>query len=114
VDRATLDRLASGGFSEVAGDQLPDLIAWSWDWGVASGDARFCVIAAVLHRVNRWWDEQGVPTALLREVESLLTRGLSDSLAADDASSGAQLAHQMGLQLPLARTPEEWLAGGWL
>jgi hypothetical protein len=114
VDLATLERLASSGFDAVSGVQLRDLAAWCWDWGVATGDARYCVISVVLGAVDRWWDEQGVPQDLLLEVEQILQRGLTDSLAAPDAASGAQLAHEMGSALPLPVRPSEWRAGGWL
>jgi hypothetical protein len=116
ADSSTLERLAADGFVAVDLNELFDLVEWCWDWGIATGDARYCVMWRVLHAVEEWLrehQEQGIATRLLDHVDGLVRRGLTDALAASAASSGAQFVHQMGMDLPLLRTPDEWRAAGW-
>jgi hypothetical protein len=108
-----LQRLAEGGLTAIPDNELSDTVEWCWDWGVATGDARFCVLWRVLGCVDEWWGEQGVPSKLLGLVDARLQRGLTDTLEAPNAASGAQFAHQMGQELPLVG-PNGWEAGGWL
>lgn len=92
---------------------LHDLAEWCWDWGIASGDSRYCVLWRVLGEVDQWWEDQGVPTRLLSEVDVALTSGLRDALDAELASSGAQFAHDLGLRLHAMMVPsDQW--DSWL
>ena len=114
MDRATLDRLASGGFAQFSAAESRDLVAWCWDYGIATGDARYCVLWRVLKEVDEWLEpEQGIPQRFVDAAEERLRRGVTDALAAPDAASGAQLAHDMGMDLVLPRTQDQWRALGW-
>lgn len=117
MDYSTLESLAESGFEAVHGDQLPSLIHWSREWGIATGDARFTVIADVLGTIDAWWvqhDERGgVPSEALREIERVLCPGLTDALAASTPAGGAEFAHQAGMNLPLSG-PADWERQGWV
>lgn len=52
---SSLQLLADEGLNAIDGD-LHDLVEWCWDWGVATGDARYSVMWRVLREVDEWWD----------------------------------------------------------
>ena len=114
MDRATLEGLAADGFAQFSATESRDLVAWCWDWGIATGDARYCVLWRALKAVDEWWDpEQGIPTQFRDDVDAVLRWGVTNTLNAADAASGAQFAHEMGMALVLPRTPDAWRALGW-
>ena len=112
MDSSTLRRLGVGGFDAVSWDELHDLSEWCRDWCESTGDGRYCTLADVLRMIDEW-DDQGVPSELLSEVERALTAipGIIDS----ESSSGAVLA--VGLREEVARfllPPSEWVRQGYV
>jgi hypothetical protein len=98
VDLATLERLATDGLRAVPDDRLVQCADWCWDWGIASGDARYCVLWCVLSVIDGWWGD-GVPTEAFERVDAVLRRGVRHVLEAPTASSGAQFAHDLAQEL---------------
>ena len=118
MDLETLQRLAREGFNGVPGDRLTDLWLWCRDFCEASGDGRYCAISETIRSVDEWrmeHDERGgVPTALLDEIERLLTSLLPAAIGAELASDGAMLARSMREQVQaLLIGPAGWRAQGY-
>jgi hypothetical protein len=118
VDLSTLRALATEGlgFDAVHGDDVETLSDWCWDWCEQTGDARFCSISRMLGHLDAWWTEHdesgGVPSALLKRIESVIQRDLQRILDATDPASGSVMARALrqevdGYLLP----PSEW--EGW-
>lgn len=112
MDIGTLERFSRDGFTAVAPDQLADLGRWCWDWCEATGDGRFCSLAALFHAIDQWWDEyQVVSTTLARTIEVTLIAGLGDVLAAGSPEEGSHFARLLRQAvLPLLRPPADWPA----
>jgi hypothetical protein len=58
ADSSTLEHLADEGldpspFDSGPLDELLDLVSWCWDWGIATGDARYCVMMAAAPPLGR-------------------------------------------------------------
>jgi hypothetical protein len=105
-----LQQLADDGCSALSYAELHDLAEWCWDYCVATGDARFCVFFRILHTVNQWQGEQGVPKRLLDDVvDPIFKRGLRNALEAPNPASGAQFAQAMAQEVsPELLAPSQW------
>ena len=113
MDSSRLRSLAAEGFEVVPGDLLTTLAAWCREWCVATGDARFCIIGDTLAALDEWRREHdeagGVPTRLLDDIESHLTRNLAMSISAERPVDGAYWADTMRREvLPLLLPPSQW------
>ncbi len=104
-----LEDLAANGLSAVPASLFDDLAAWCRDWCIATGDARFCVIADVLSEIFEAFGEQGLPMKVVEKIDGLLVRELPHVLRAESPSSGSQQAN--GLLSEMRRLPfhpSEW------
>lgn len=112
VDHGSLKSLAFTGVQS-RGAEVADLAAWCDDWCIATGDARYCVLASMLTEIADWWEEQGAPSALLQAIDVAIKRDLAGVLAASTAASGAQLANELrtGVRQFLL-PPSEWIDAG--
>lgn len=118
MDRATLDRLAVGGFGEVPATELAGAAAWCSDWCDATGDGRFCILGDVLRAVDQWLNRHegggGVPTALRDRISSELMSSLPAVLDAPEPGDGSLLAASLRSEvMPLLLEPESWGEAGW-
>lgn len=105
-------RLAVDGF-----DNLGQLGEDSWDYGEATGDARYCSIGRMLLLIHEWWIEHdecgGVPKAVVAELEQLLGPRLVAILDAPEAGVASRLARSLREEVEARLTgPGDWLARG--
>lgn len=113
MDLETLDLLAREGFASVPAHRLGDLAAWCDDWGIATGEARYSVIAEVLLEIDERWGEQGVPQQVVEEVERSFREYLTAAVNATDAREGAYFAGKLREEVrSLPWTVEAWKAEG--
>ena len=110
MDQASLRRLAEQGFRGVPADRLRALADWCWDYGEASGDARFCSLARTLWMIDDWWTEHdAVDPAVAADIESAIVADLGAVLDAEDPASGSMLARSMRQRVgPRLLPPEQW------
>lgn len=104
VSSTTLDQLAAEGLCAVPEHQLRDLADWCWDWGVATGDARYSGLWRILNDVFDWLESQDgqVATSDYNLVSGMLQRGIPEILAATTAASGAEFAGSLAAELSTA------------
>lgn len=92
MDLSTLRRLADEGLAALPPTRLADLGSWCWDWGVATGDARYCVLSRTFRMLDDWWDT-GVPyTSVVDRLDAVLARELPSVLDVPGAADGSALA----------------------
>ena len=114
VDLRTLRALASDGFKAVPATELDTLVAWCDDWSIASGEARFSIIADALRTISDGWGEQGIPTRLVERIENSLRENLTLALDSGDPKDGAYFAGRLRDDVrALPWTVREWEAEGW-
>ena len=104
VSSTTLDQVAVDGLGAAPEHQLRDLADWCWDWGVATGDARYSGLWRILNDVFDWLESQHgqVATSDYNRVSGMLQRAIPKILAASTAASGAQFAAQLATELSTA------------
>jgi hypothetical protein len=112
-----LRRLATEGFEGSLLEELETLAAWCWDWGVASGDARFCVLWRVIGAIDNWMSSHeesgGVPLSIVSAMGEELKRRLPDILDEVDWPSAAEQATLLEQNVLAYLTgPEQWVADG--
>jgi orotate phosphoribosyltransferase len=77
-------------------DRLLDLSAWCWDTSDNTGDARFAGIARTLEEISEAWDvKNGLPEAVIRELNTLLANNLAEILSMPDAADASDHARRM-------------------
>jgi hypothetical protein len=91
-----LDRLASVGLGDLPPSRLSDVAEEAWSWGVATADARYCVLWRTLDMVDGWWQggRGGVGVRFVNRVSAVLRQELPDVLSAG-VEEGCALASAM-------------------
>lgn len=93
MDKSSLDRVASGGLNLTELDSIRD---WCWEWGVATGDARYCVLWRVFDTIRTELDHAGFFTkSFSEELDRVLGRELPAVLDAEGPMAGALLASSL-------------------
>jgi hypothetical protein len=55
----SLARLAADGLDGLSQTLVREVAGETWAWGVATADARYCVVARSLEMIDAWFDEYG-------------------------------------------------------
>lgn len=92
MDLSFLHRLAEGGLAAFPPSQLRDAAVECWDWGVATGDSRWCILSRTLAELATPFDDEGMSSALLRDLDRVLASLLPDLIDAENARDGASIA----------------------
>lgn len=102
MDQSSLQRLADDGLAAFPPDRLPEAAGWCWEFGAATGDARWCLLARTLDRLAApFTDGNGaLPSELTSQIDSVLRDLLPDVLYAPTAVEGASLAQLLDDRLP--------------
>lgn len=100
MDLPSLRRLGSDGIGRFPPSELGPLADWCWDYGEATGDARYCSLWRALRPIADMFDDRGaVPTKLVSHFNAVLNQLLADVLDAETAESGSMLARSLREQL---------------
>jgi hypothetical protein len=99
VDTSTLELVASSGISAVGLDRLSGLADYCKDWCVITGDARFCLLSDLFGYADGRVDDQGLPSAMLAELDLLLKEQLPPILTASESGFAASLARELGREV---------------
>jgi len=100
LDLHSLRRLASEGIGGLPPSALGDLADWCWDYGEATGDARYCSLWRALRPIADTFEaDDAVPTESVNRFDAVLNQRLDDVLDAETAESGSMLARSMREQL---------------
>ena len=100
MDQHSLRRLAKGGIARFPPADLGPLADWCWDYGEATGDARYCSLWRALHPIAEAFDDRGaLPTELVNHFDAVLNELLDGVLDAETAESGSMLARSLREQL---------------
>jgi hypothetical protein len=84
VDQTSLQRLADVGIAAFPPGQMDELAVWCWDYGIATGDARWCALWRLIAELVSAWGkdmELGVPPPLVDRWDQLLTKNIPEALA---------------------------------
>ncbi len=113
MDSSVLEKLAQTGFSGVSADQLGEVACWCDDWCRATGDGRYCILAATFHDLYEWWSEHdkynGIPVDLSRSIDEVILSRLSAILTEGDIAGAAGLAAAFeGEVMALLLPPGAW------
>jgi hypothetical protein len=113
MDLSTLGLLAKTGFAGVSANRLGDLANWCDDWCRATGDGRYCILAATFRHLHEWWSEHdkynGIPVSLARSIDQTISRHLSGILEERDLAASAGLAAVFeGEIINLLSLPYSW------
>lgn len=102
MDRFSLRRLADDGLRAFPPDRLPDAAAWCWEFGAATGDARWCLLSRTLDKLAApFADSNGaLPVEMTAQIDVVLRDLLPDVLNAPTAAEGASLAQLLDDRLP--------------
>lgn len=96
MDQGELERLASGGLADFPPAGLTDVAAYCWDRGVATGDARHCVLWRTFDLIaSQANEDEHLPPLdgrAVEELDDLFRRHLLGVLRASTAEEGAGLA----------------------
>lgn len=108
--------LAAGGFTAVPPDRLEELARQCTSHGVASGDARYIILAETLGGLVDWWVPTGaVPSALAVQIEGLLRDCLISVLEASTAQEGSRMAAGLRDSIEACELPSaEWEHRGYV
>jgi hypothetical protein len=72
MDQRSLQRLTDGGIATYPPAQLGHLAEWCWDFGEATGDARYCSLSrTVWVLADLWKHHDGVATSLVADLDAL-------------------------------------------
>lgn len=112
MDITDLHALAERGFATVPASRLSDLADWAWDWGEATGDARYCSVSRTFSSIDIWWSEHKViPLALCTRIDDLLQSHLPAILASDSSADASALARALRVVVhEVLLPPEQWAA----
>jgi hypothetical protein len=97
MDLEDIRRLATGGIGAFPPTALPTAAAWLWDYGEATGDARYCSLSRTIEMITAAFDAnyEGLGNAILNEVDGVLATRMPDALGAELPSDGSTLARLM-------------------
>jgi orotate phosphoribosyltransferase len=91
-----LRALTQGGLAAAPPAALDELAQECWRRGIASGDARYVVLAEVFQDLHGWWHENGaMPRSVVNELDALFRGSLGPVLDASSPHDGAQGAHEL-------------------
>lgn len=100
MDRSALLQLAEGGLAAFPPSSLADLAAWCWDFGEASGDARYCSLSRTLDMIAEPFEEHGaLDSAVVAVINAVLHDALGDVLSAESPQDGAILARSLRFEI---------------
>jgi hypothetical protein len=91
----SLQLLADIGVAQLPPDRLESVAEESWAWGVATGDARYCVLWRTIQMVDAWFgegDDRRLASSFIERIDVVVKRELPGVLAAADAETGTNLA----------------------
>jgi hypothetical protein len=92
----SLLRLADQGIQSLLPDDLRRLADWCWDYGEATGDARYCSLWKALDRVVEAFTDQGhVTNEKLEHLNLVLARDLPGIVSEKDPASASMQARSM-------------------
>ena len=90
MDQNSLRRLASEGIESFPPSALQNLVEWCWDFGEASGDARYSSLSASLALVAGLFEDDGAaPNSLVQALNEHLYLWIPAILQANTAADGA-------------------------
>lgn len=79
---------------------MPELAEWCWDYGEATGDARYCSLWRALNLINELFEpHRGISPDLVSQLDLVLRRGLPEILDAETAESASQFARGLREEL---------------
>jgi len=104
LDRLDLERLAEHGLAAFFPPRLRDAAAYCWERGVATGDARHCLLSRSRETLAEAFDEDSGPllTSVVQEVDKVLRRLLIDVLNAPTAEEGTWIASMLDQEIRAA------------
>lgn len=93
LDRYSLERLAADGLAAFPPAHLSGLAKWCWDFGEATGDARYSSLSCTVRMLADLFQENSSPlTVRVEAIDHLLQARLPDVLNANEPAEGATLA----------------------
>lgn len=97
MDLEQIRRLAAGGVAAYPPTALPSAAAWLWDFGEATGEARYCSVSRSLEMISAAFDAnyEVLPSVVLADLDRILATQLPDVLGAALAPDGSTFARLM-------------------
>jgi hypothetical protein len=97
MDLSSLRRLAEQGIENFPPVKLADLSAWCWDFGEATGDARFLSLSRVIDLIVDLFESNSdqAPTDLIEQLNPLLRQSIPAILNAKTIEQGTLLSRQL-------------------
>ena len=93
MNRTDLERLAGYGIAAFPPTRLDDAAQYCWDRGVATGDARHCLLWRSLGLMAQSFEERDcLPVAVVDKLDEALRRHLLGVLNASTAEEGSGIA----------------------
>lgn len=97
MDLSSLRQLTEQGIGKFPPVRLTDLSAWCWDFGEATGDARFLSLSRVVDVIVELFESNSgqAPTALVEQLDLLLAQEIPAILDAKAPEQGTLLSRQL-------------------
>lgn len=100
MDRNSLLRLANDGIARFPPADLQTLADWCWDYGEATGDARYCSLWRCLDLLaERFAQFEALAAEDVSFYDGLLRACMADILDASESALAASLARQLREQM---------------
>jgi hypothetical protein len=103
VDQHSLRRLAADGVAAFPPSGLTTLADWCWDYGEATGDARYCSLWRTFTAIAAAFEDlEAVDSSAVTRIDHLLRSEIPEILDAPDAAEAAGIARRLreGVQEP--------------
>lgn len=89
MDQHSLLRLADEGLADFPPGRFSEAADWCWEWGAATGDARWCLLWRLLQDLAALFDEhEAVPAATVERVDRAMRLHLRTVLTAASPVDG--------------------------
>lgn len=97
MDLEQIRRLATGGIAAYPPTALPSAAEWLWDYGEATGDARYCSVSRSLELITAAFDAnyEGLAAGVLADLDGILAAQLPGILGANLPPDGSTFARLM-------------------
>lgn len=105
MDQNSLRRLAETGIREFPPGDLAHLADWCWDFGEATGDARYCSLSRSFGMIADLFESHGAaPLDLVLALDELVQSRIGPILDAETAADGSYLARLFREDVAAQRT----------
>lgn len=94
MDVDDIRRLATTGLAAFPPTALESAADWLWDYGEATGDARYCSLSKAIGTIAVAFEDRygSLPSPVIAALDDILSERLVDVLSASSPADGSRLA----------------------